>query len=125
VRKMLGGGMRQAGVLAAAGLVALEQIVPRLHEDHANARRLAEGLARIKGIHLDLNQVQTNMVFFRLDESLPLDAQGLYDILDREYAVRIGVRGPRRFRAVTHYWITAGRVDTAVGAVREVLEKVL
>src|SRR6202171_4149465 len=63
-RKMFGGGMRQAGVVAAAGLVALEKSPARLHEDHANARHLAEGLARLPGIRVDLAKVQTNIVIF-------------------------------------------------------------
>src|SRR5262249_6482203 len=72
-RKRLGGGMRQAGVLGAAGIIALEKMSMRLGEDHENAKRLARGLAEIPGITLDLNQVQTNMVFFSLDDSIPLD----------------------------------------------------
>jgi threonine aldolase len=69
-RKALGGGMRQAGVLAAAGLIALEQMPARLHEDHANARLLAEALAHIEGVRIDLDAVETNIVIFRLTEGL-------------------------------------------------------
>lgn len=122
MRKMLGGGMRQVGVLAAAGIIALEKMTTRLGEDHANAKRLAEGLCQIPGIELDMAQVQSNMVFFRLNESLPLDAQGLYDRLDERYQVRLDVTGPRAFRAVTHYWISPERVDAALHAIRETLE---
>jgi threonine aldolase len=122
-RKMLGGGMRQTGILAAAGIVALEQIAPRLHEDHANARRLAEGLARIPGLRVDLNQVQTNMVYFTLDESLPLDAPTFADILDHECGIRVGDRDNRTFRAVTHYWIKPEHVDQTLDAIRTVLER--
>src|SRR5712692_7241148 len=67
IRKMLGGGMRQAGVIAAAGIVALERMVNRLAEDHANARTLAEGVARLPGMRIDLASVQTNIVIFRVD----------------------------------------------------------
>ncbi len=123
IRKMLGGGMRQVGVLAAAGIVALEQMTGRLGDDHANARRLAEGLSRIEGIHLDLNQVQSNMVFFWLDEALPYDAPALAAVLEREHNIKIQVTGPRRFRAVTHYWITPERVDAVLAAIRLVLER--
>jgi threonine aldolase len=122
VRKMLGGGMRQAGILAAAGIVAVEQVSKRLGEDHANARRLAEGLLQIEGIHLDLDKVQTNMVFFSLDESLPLDAYELARVVEREHNIRLGPTGPRSFRAVTHYWITPERVDITLDAIREALE---
>jgi threonine aldolase len=122
VRKMLGGGMRQVGVLAAAGIIAVEKMTARLAEDHANAKRLANGLAALPGIRLNLDQVQTNMVFFALADEVPLDAQAMYDILAREHNVKLDVTGPRRFRAVTHYWITPERVDTALAAIRQVLE---
>src|SRR5467141_2680598 len=69
-RKRLGGGMRQVGVLAAAGLIALDQMVDRLAEDHAHARTLAEGLAELPGVRCDLSRVQTNLVFFEVD-SMP------------------------------------------------------
>jgi threonine aldolase len=121
-RKMLGGGMRQAGILAAAGIIAIEKMTARLGEDHAHAKRLADGLCQIPGIGLDRAQVQSNMVFFWLDESVPLDAQTLYDRLDQTYQVKLDVTGPRSFRAVTHYWITPQRVDSALGAIRETLE---
>ncbi len=122
VRKMLGGGMRQVGILAAAGIIAVEKMTKRLHEDHTNARRLAEGLAKIDGLQLDMGQVQTNMVFFSLDESMPCSATQVTDMLAREHDVKIGPRGPRTFRAVTHYWITSERVDTAIVALAEVMD---
>ncbi len=121
IRKMLGGGMRQVGVLAAAGLIAIEKMTLRLAEDHANACRLAEGLAQIPGITLDMSRVQTNMVYFSLDETIPLDTGDIYDRLAREHNVKISLRDRRTFRAVTHYWITPGRVDAAIEAVRSVL----
>lgn len=122
VRKMLGGGMRQAGVLAAAGIIAIEEMTRRLDEDHATARRLAEGLACIDGIRLNLQQVQTNMVFFSLDETIPYDAKALSDRLAQQYNIKLNVIGPRSFRAVTHYWITPERVDVVLEATRTVLE---
>jgi len=67
-RKALGGGMRQVGVLAAAGLIALEQGPRRLHEDHANARLLAEALSHMEGVEIDLDAVETNIVIFRLKD---------------------------------------------------------
>jgi threonine aldolase len=121
VRKMLGGGMRQAGVIAAAGIIAVEKMTQRLAEDHANARLLAEGLQSIPGIGLNMEQVQTNMVFFWLEETVPIDARQLANALQERHNVKIGVTGPRQFRAVTHYWITAESVQTAIEAIREVL----
>lgn len=121
IRKMLGSGMRQIGILAAAGIIAIEKMTTRLGEDHANARRLADGLSRIPGVCLDLSQVQTNMVFFWLDDSVPLDASQLANILKQEHDVKLDVTGPRRFRAVTHYWITPDRVDKTLAAIQHVL----
>ncbi|HEU5368306.1 MAG TPA: GntG family PLP-dependent aldolase, partial [Ktedonobacterales bacterium] len=115
-RKMLGGGMRQSGVLAAAGIVALEQMVDRLAEDHANARRLAEGLAEIRGLHVDPTTVETNMVFFSLRhaDGMPLDQQPFMRAA-REAGVLVIDMGPGRIRTVTHYGITAEHIDTALG----------
>ena len=116
--------MRQVGILAAAGILAIETMTTRLGEDHIHARRLAEGLAQIPGLTLDLAQVQTNMVFFSLDDAVPLDAETFREMLERDYRVKIDPRGGRKFRTVTHYWITSARVDEAVHAMREVLERV-
>ena len=120
-RKILGGGMRQAGVFAAAGIVALNEMVDRLAEDHANARRLAEGLADMPGIEIDPAAVPTNILFFQLvDPSIA--PQELADHL-RERRVVIS-RGPsRRIRMVTHYGIEAEHIDRALHAFHEVLAK--
>ncbi len=120
VRKMLGGGMRQAGVLAAAGIVALETMPGRLHEDHRRARLLAEGLRQIEGLRLDEGSPATNMVFLSLDEAVPLSAQQVADRLAAQ-GVRVGVVGPRRFRLVTHYWIDDAAAAAAVEAFRQAL----
>jgi threonine aldolase len=118
-RKMLGGGMRQAGVLAAAGVVALETMVDRLAEDHANARHLAEGLARLPGIVLDPARVQTNIVIFALAaDALPVP-EFVAGLAAR--GVKVGAIGGRRFRAVTHYGVKAKDIDRAMAAVRAVL----
>jgi threonine aldolase len=109
-RKMIGGGMRQAGILAAAGIVALEQQVDRLREDHANARKLAEGISHIAGLSVDIASVQTNMVYFNLDETLPFDADELCRRAGQK-RVKIGSTGARRVRAVTHYWVTSDEID--------------
>jgi threonine aldolase len=76
-RKMLGGGMRQAGVLAAAGIVALEKMIDRLAEDHANARRLAEGLADIPGVTVDLDRVQTNLIFLNVTPEVTVSSEAI------------------------------------------------
>jgi threonine aldolase len=99
-RKMLGGGMRQAGIIAAAGIVALETMVDRLRDDHANARLLAEGLAKLPGIMMDLGRVQTNIVIFDMDRK-DLDAQGLVLKL-AGHGVKCFSVGPNRIRMVTH-----------------------
>src|SRR5579871_2370105 len=114
-RKMLGGGMRQSGILAAAGIVALEQIVDRLVEDHANARRLAEGLAQSPGLDVDPAAVETNMVFFTLRDanSAPLDQQPFMQAA-REAGVLVIDMGPGRIRTVAHYGITAEQIDAAL-----------
>ena len=120
IRKQVGGGMRQAGVLAAAGIVALESMVDRLAEDHARARSLAQGLSTIQGVQLDGGIPQSNMVFVSLSEQVPLDAPQIASALQQR-GVRVGVVSPRRFRLVTHYYIRDMDVETAVMAFREVL----
>ncbi|MBU0512157.1 MAG: low-specificity L-threonine aldolase [Chloroflexi bacterium] len=120
MRKQLGGGMRQAGILAAAGIVALEEIVPRLGEDHARARHLACGLAAIPGVILDPESPRTNMVYLTLGESIPLDAAQVASRL-WEMGIRVGAVGERRFRLVTHYWIDDAAIDKTVSAFQEVL----
>jgi len=118
MRKVLGGGMRQAGIIAAAGIVALEQMVERLAEDHENARRLAEGLADVEGLPLGgLEKVRTNIIYMDLTSDLPANetAQKL-----EKAGVRVNPSGPHRLRAVTHYGITAEDVDTAVAVFRKI-----
>jgi threonine aldolase len=117
VRKMVGGGMRQAGVLAAAGIVALEQMVDRLAEDHAHARRLAEGLARLPGVAIDANAVQTNIVIFAVDR-----AHGVAELVAGGLARKVKVHqvGPHAIRCVTHKDVDAEDVDRALDAFREI-----
>lgn len=119
VRKLLGGGMRQAGILAAAGIVALETMVDRLAEDHANARRLAGGLSRIAGIDVDLKRVQTNIVVFRLTDERLNEDEFLARLRERE--ILAGSFGRRLVRMVTNRHIKAGDVDTVLGAVAEIM----
>jgi threonine aldolase len=121
-RKMLGGGMRQAGVLAAAGIVALETMVSRLGEDHARARRLARGLNTVKGIQLDTGEPPTNMVFFRLEDEVSVSENELITEL-KQMAIRVSATGTRRFRLVTHYWIDDDGIDRTVEAFGTILRK--
>lgn len=123
-RKRLGGGMRQAGVLAAAGIVALERMIDRLADDHANARRLAAGLAETPGFVVDIDRVQTNIVFFELDQSIAVAA----DLVARrvlERKVKLISPGAyfRRFRAVTHAWVDRADIDHALLALRDAVKK--
>lgn len=117
-RKMVGGGMRQAGVLAAAGIVALETMIDRLADDHANAKYLAENLADIPGIDLDPARVKTNIVFFDLRDRLT--AQDLANRVEQD-GVLIMVSGEKRVRVVTHYGIERADVDMAIGAIKHAM----
>nr|WP_281256690.1 low-specificity L-threonine aldolase [Melittangium boletus] len=119
LRKMLGGGMRQAGIIAAAGVVALEQMVGRLAEDHVHARRLAAGLQEMPGIQLDLSTVQTNIVIFRVTDER-FSWQSFLSAL-KQRGVRMGELGYGRVRAVTHYGISESDVDATLSAVADVL----
>jgi threonine aldolase len=116
-RKMLGGGMRQIGVLAAAGLYALDHMVDRLAEDHANARTLAEGLAEIKGISLDLWRVQTNLVIFEING---ISTASFLDECKKR-GLSADATGRARVRFVTHYGIDAEDVQCALKVVSEVM----
>jgi threonine aldolase len=120
VRKMFGGGMRQAGVLAAAGLVALDETLPVLTEDNRRARRLADGLATLPAVSLDPETVETNIVFFSLTENAPLDAGPLAEALARE-GVLCHPLGGDSIRMVTHYHITDDDIDRAIAVTAKVL----
>jgi threonine aldolase len=113
-KQMWGGAMRQAGVIAAAGLYALDHHVERLAEDHANARRLADGLASLSGITLDPTAVETNIVVFEV-----ADAPAFCAALDAE-RVRMGAVGPRTVRAVTHLDVDAAGIERALSAAARV-----
>ena len=118
-RKMLGGGMRQAGVLAAAGQVALDEMVERLPEDHANARRLAEGIADLPGILIDPTQVRTNIVIFALEHP-KLQPAALVAGLEAQ-GVRVLAIGGNRLRAVTHYEVDRAGIDRSLAAFEALL----
>lgn len=119
-RKLLGGGMRQAGTIAAAGIVAVTEMVERLADDHANAKRLAQGLSELDGIALQPEMVKTNIVFFeltRVDMSPAEFAAGM-----RERDVLLSPTGGRRLRAVTNLHISEVDVEKAIAAARDILE---
>ena len=118
-RKQLGGGMRQAGVLAAAGLVALDTMVDRLADDHANARRLAEGLAGLRGVTPAPDAGRTNIVVAALDRA-DIDVDALVERMAGEGVRFFGVGG-NRFRLVTHWEVTADDVERALAAFRQLL----
>jgi threonine aldolase len=117
MRKALGVGMRQAGLIAAAGIVALEKMIDRLGEDHLNARALAQGLGLIAGINVRPVERRTNMVVFDVDGDAS-DALKFAAAL-KERDVLVGARGPTSFRAVTHYGISRADIDRAVAAASE------
>jgi threonine aldolase len=118
-RKMVGGAMRQAGVIAAAGIVALTEMVDRLPEDHANARRLAEGLAVIPGIVIDLASVQSNIILLKIDDqtmSGPAFAERL-----RAEGVRVSNYDTRGMRMVTHYQVSRDDIEHVIAAAQRVM----
>jgi threonine aldolase len=119
-RKMLGGGMRQAGILAAAGTIAIEKMTLRLSDDHARAQKIAAGLFEIPGISLNMGFPQTNMVFPSIDPSIKLSTRDVVQKL-ADLGVKISVVGDRRFRIVTHYWIDDQDVDLTLQAFRQIL----
>jgi len=121
VRKVVGGGMRQAGVLAAAGLVALRDMVQRLADDHRRAQALPQGLAQIPGVHVQPDMVKTNMVFFDLADDVALDANDVIAALRQRANIWLGDNGRRSFRAVTHYWISDQDVALFTATLRDIL----
>ena len=119
-KQRLGGAMRQAGILAAAGIHALEHNVDRLAVDHALARRFAAGVAAIEGLDIDLDAVESNIVYFRLAESVGGSGKDIVAALAQR-GVSMGALGPRLLRAVTHLDVGTAEVDAALEALREVM----
>ena len=114
-KQMIGGAMRQAGILAAAGLYALDHHVERLATDHANARRLAEGLAALPGVEIDLARVETNIVVFGVPDAFALCGE-LW-----EHGIQVAPLGPKRLRAVTHLDVDEQGVERALAVFRQLL----
>lgn len=120
IRKQLGGGMRQAGILAAAGIVALEVMADRLNEDHQRAQRLAEGLSQIEGIELTFGMPASNMVFVSLNPLVTKTPKEIAAQLGQK-GIKVGVTGPRDFRLVVHYWIDGAAVDRTIDAFKSAI----
>ena len=119
IRKGLGGGMRQTGILAAAGMVALDTMIDRLADDHTNAKTLAEGLAGIDGIDIDMDLVQTNMVYFTLTAAAVSDETLLSAAMEK--GVQFLAVAPRTFRMGTHHGIKRSDIDTTLEIIREIV----
>jgi threonine aldolase len=120
-RKLVGGGMRQAGILAAAGLISLTDMVDRLHEDHHHAQMLAQGLAQIPGVVIDPQAVKTNLVFFGLAYDVPLSAAEVGKQMQEKANIWAGDTGGKSFRAVTHYWIGSTEIQLYLDTLRSIL----
>jgi threonine aldolase len=119
-RRMLGGGMRQAGVIAAAGIVAIEKMVVRLADDHANAKKLAYGLANITGVIIQPERFQTNIVTFELPNSIPTHK---FIKQMTECGVKLSILGERKIRAVTHRMISSTDIDEALGRIKLLIKE--
>ena len=120
LRKMLGGGMRQVGIIAAAGLVALNTMIDRLSEDHRRARLLAEAIAELPDIWVDLDEVQTNMVFFRLTGVRFTSETFLAELAN--HGVRMAELGHGRIRAVIHYQIDDSDIEATIDVFKKILK---
>ena len=120
-RKVIGGGMRQAGIIAAPGIIALEKMVDRLKEDHENAKFLAEKLAKIEGIKLNMANVQTNMVSFELDAERITDDVFLNEL--NKNGVLALAQSRNKIRLVTHYGIRREHVEKAAATIENVMKK--
>src|SRR5689334_3592914 len=120
-RKMLGSGMRQVGILAAAAIVALERMVDRLAEDHVNARRLAEGLAKMPGLQVDLDTVQTNIVIVRVERGAAATDELVKGCAARK--VKVHATSPAAIRCVTHKDVDAEDISRALEAFRELTSR--
>ena len=119
LRKMLGGGMRQVGVLAAAGLISIDTMTTRLKQDHDRAKKLYEGLKQISGLRA-WAQPSSNMVYFRLADHISLTEDEIIAEM-KKLGVLVDWSAPREFRLVTHYWVDDAGVDKAVKGLREIL----
>lgn len=120
LRKMLGGGMRQVGVIAAAGIISLEKMTKRLGDDHARARKLADGLRQVPGLVVDAGSPYTNMVYMNLSEDAKLNSSQIVEQM-KSWGILLDAENTQRFRLVTHYWIDDQGVERTVQAFRDLL----
>ena len=120
IRKMLGGGMRQVGVLAAAGIISLEKMTKRLGDDHARAKNLADGLRQVNGLIVDQNSPYTNMVYLNLSDDVHTNTQQITQKM-KDQRVLVDPENSRRFRLVTHYLIDDQAVEKVVAGFQKVL----
>jgi len=120
LRKMLGGGMRQVGIVAVAGILSLEKMASRLAEDHVRAKKIAEGLRQIKGIVVDEDSPYTNMIFLNLSENVSATMQQIAEGM-KEIGVLVDAESSRRLRLVTHYWIDDEGVEKSISAFKKAL----
>ena len=118
IRKMLGGGMRQVGIVAAAGIISLEKMTKRLGDDHTRAKKMADGLRQVKG--LDVDSPYTNMVYLNISEDVKLNPIQIGERMKQRH-VLVDADHTRRLRLVTHYMIDDAAIEEAVLAFREVL----
>jgi threonine aldolase len=122
IRKLLGGGMRQAGIIAAPGIIALEKMINRLEEDHTNARSLAEGLSKIHGIQIDLNRVQTNIVYYDVSH-LGLSAEIFVSRLKDKGILALPL-AEKKVRMVTHRGIESEHIANSIGVIENIVDKI-
>ena len=119
LRKALGGGMRQAGILAAAGLFSIKNMIERLEEDHHNALELATKLSEIKYLSVDIAKVQTNIIFIYLNKKNLRDTDFLDLLLQNN--IKIDYKGNRKFRLVTHHGFQKSNIDTVINTINNIL----
>ncbi len=120
LRKMVGGGMRQVGVIAAAGIISLEKMIERLDDDHTRAKKLADGLRQVKGLVLDAGSPSTNMIYMNLSEDVKLNTNQISNKMKTQ-GILLDGENARRYRLVTHCWIDDKAVESVVAAFKEVL----
>ena len=121
LRKMLGGGMRQAGVLAAAGIYALDNMVERLDEDHNNAKQLASAISELPNIKIQTEQIATNLIFFHLQHDKLTDNKFINELNNNN--IKIDMRGNRQFRMVTHFGFTNNHIEKVIKTFKLILTK--
>jgi len=120
LRKMLGGGMRQVGIVAAAGIISLEKMIERLADDHKHAKELADGLRQISGIEVDEDSPHTNMIYLNLSDDVSASMKQIGETMKKS-GVLIDAEDSRRLRLVTHYWIDDDGVEKSISAFKEAL----